>query len=81
MYRIESYDQIISSLIKRKILDSNFLYFNTTDEIIRFHSIRYNIQPFQIKFDNDDYIVLNNKLGEKFSTIGKIIGIMEFKNV
>jgi len=81
MYKIESYDQIISSLVKKKILDSNFLYFNTTDEIIRFHSIRYNIQSVQIKFDNDDYIILNNKLGEKFSTIGKIIGIIEFNNV
>lgn len=72
MYRIESYDQIISSLVKKKILDSNFLYFKSKDEIIEFHCIRYNIQSFQIKFENNS-IILTNKLGEQFSIIGQII--------
>lgn len=72
MYKIESYDQIISSLVKKKILDSTFLYFNDKDDIIRFHCIRYNIQSFQIKFENNT-IILTNKLGEQFSIIGQII--------
>ena len=72
MYKIESYDQIISSLVKKKILDSTFLYFNDKDEIIEFHCIRYNIQSFQIKIENNS-IILTNKLGEQFSIIGQII--------
>lgn len=70
--KFESYDQYIISLVKRKILKDTIIYFDNNTQLMEFIYLRYNINSHQIEFDN--YLLhLNNKLGERFATIGKIL--------
>ena len=73
MYKIESYDQRINSLVKNNILESSIIYFNDINELLIYHCLRYNIQKSQIDIDKDNNIKLLGKLGETFAIIGKIL--------
>ena len=71
----DSYDQIIQSMVKNKTLYTSFLYFNSYEELLEFIYLRYNVNHRQIEIDFNHEIHLNNKLGERFATIGKVIFI------
>ena len=72
MIKFESYDQIFVYLVKCKILKDKYIYFSNNAELMEFIYLRFNVTYRQVEFDNDT-IHLNNKLGERFATIGKII--------
>lgn len=73
MVKFESYDQIIVYLAKSKVLNDSYIYFDNNSELTEFIYARYNVTHRQIKIDEKNEISLNNKLGERFAVIGKII--------
>lgn len=47
--------------------------FSSIEELKVFCCQKWNVQRFQVKIDNDGNIRLNNKLGETFVYIGKVV--------
>lgn len=72
MIKFDSYDQTIIYLVKCKILKDSCLYFDNNVELMEFIYSRYNVSHCQVEIDGNE-IKLNNKLGELFAMIGKII--------
>lgn len=73
MVKFESYDQIIIYLAKSKVLNDSYIYFDNNSELMEFIYARYNVIHRQIEIDEKNEISLNDKLGERFAIIGKII--------
>jgi len=73
MVKFESYDQIIVYLAKSKVLNDSYIYFDNNSELMEFIYARYNVTHRQIEIDEKNEISLNDKLGERFAIIGKII--------
>lgn len=46
---------------------------SSIEELKDFCCQKWNVQRFQVKIDNDGNIRLNNKLGEVFVYIGKVV--------
>ena len=47
--------------------------FSSIEELKGYCCQKWNVQRFQVKIDNDDNIRLDNKLGEMFVCIGKVL--------
>ena len=47
--------------------------FSSIEELKDYCCQKWNVQRFQVKIDNDGNIRLNNKLGEMFVYIGKVV--------
>ena len=47
--------------------------FSSIEELKDYCCQKWNVQRFQVKIDNDGNIRLNNKLGETFVYIGKVL--------
>ena len=47
--------------------------FSSIEELKDYCCQKWNVQRFQVKIDNDGNIRLNNKLGEMFVCIGKVL--------
>lgn len=73
MVKFESYDQIIVNLAKSKVLKDSYIYFDNNTELMEFIYLRYNVNYRQVDIDEKNEISLNDKLGERFAIIGKII--------
>ena len=73
MIKFESYEQIVIYLVKSKVLKDSYIYFNNNTEFMEFIYLRFNVNHHQVEIDGNNEIHLNDKLGERFATIGKII--------
>ena len=73
MIKFESYDQIIIYLVKCKVLKDSCIYFKNNTELMEFIYSRYSVNHVQVEINSNNEINLNNKLGELFAVVGKII--------